>query len=93
MPPGRGRVSAVDSLEDELLGEDGVLALPRVRLGHLDAVQVDVTVGAGEILGWQLVGLLHIQHQAAHLQHHHQQLTLVLTLDNREICRSKNNKL
>lgn len=56
-----------DSLEDELLGEHGVLALPGVRLGHLDTVQVDVTVGAGEILDRQLVGLLHVQHQAAHL--------------------------
>lgn len=57
-----------DSLEDEFLGENRVLALPGVRLGHLDTVQVDVTVGTGEILDWQLVGLLHIQHQAAHLR-------------------------
>lgn len=57
-----------DSLKDELLSEDGVLSLPWVRLGHLDTVQVDVTVGVGEILHWQLVGLLHIQHQAAHLR-------------------------
>lgn len=56
-----------DSLKDELLSEDGVLPLPRVRLSHLDAVQVDITVGVGKILHWQLVGLLHIQHQAAHL--------------------------
>lgn len=57
-----------DSLKDEFLGENGVLALPGVRLGHLDTVQVDVTVGTGKILDWQLVGLLHIQHQAAHLR-------------------------
>lgn len=57
-----------DSLKDELLCEDGVLPLPRVCFGHLDAVQVDVTVGIGEILHWQLVGLLHVQHQAAHLR-------------------------
>lgn len=59
-----------DSLKDELLGEDGVLSLPRVCLGHLNTVQVDVTVGIGEILGWQLVSLLHVQHQAAHLRKH-----------------------
>lgn len=59
-----------DSLKDELLGKDGVLSLPRVCLGHLNTVQVDVTVGIGEILGWQLVGLLHVQHQAAHLRKH-----------------------
>lgn len=57
-----------DSLKDEFLGENGVLALPWVRLGYLDTVQVDVTVGIGKILDWQLVGLLHIQHQAAHLR-------------------------
>lgn len=57
-----------DLLEDEFLSENGVLALPGVRLGHLDTIQVDVTVGTGEILDWQLVGLLHIQHQAAHLR-------------------------
>lgn len=57
-----------DSLKDEFLCENGVLALPGVRLGHLDTVQVDVTVGIGEILDWQLVGLLHVQHQAAHLR-------------------------
>lgn len=57
-----------DSLKDELFGEDGVLPLPGVRFSHLDAVQVDVTVGAVKILHWQLVGLLHIQHQAAHLR-------------------------
>lgn len=56
-----------DSLEDELLGEDGVLPLPRVSPGHLHTVQVDVAVGAGEILDGQLVGLLHVQHQAADL--------------------------
>lgn len=59
-----------DSLKDELLGKDGVLSLPWVCLGHLNTVQVDVTVGIGEILGWQLVGLLHVQHQAAHLRKH-----------------------
>lgn len=58
----------LDSLKDELLGEDGILPLPRVRLSHLDAVQVDVTVGVGEILHRQLMGLLYIQHQAAHLR-------------------------
>lgn len=66
--PGRRTNPGVrDSLEDEFLGEDRVLALPGVRLGHLDTVQVDVTVGVGEILDRQLVGLLHVQHQAAHL--------------------------
>ena len=58
----------IDSLKDKLLCEDWVLPLPRVCFSHLDAVQVDVTVGVGEILHWQLVGLLHIQHQAAHLR-------------------------
>lgn len=58
----------MDLLKDEFLSENGVLALPGVRLGHLDTVQVDVTVGIGKILDWQLVGLLHIQHQAAHLR-------------------------
>ena len=57
-----------DSLKDKLLSEDGVLSLPVVRLSHLDTVQVDVTVGVGEILHRQLVGLLHVQHQAAHLR-------------------------
>lgn len=57
-----------DSLKDKLLSEDGVLPLPWVSLSHLDTVQVDVAVGIGEILPWQLVGLLHIQHQAAHLR-------------------------
>lgn len=57
-----------DLLKYELLSKDGVLPLPVVRLSHLDAIQVDVTVGVGEILHWQLVGLLHIQHQAAHLR-------------------------
>lgn len=57
-----------DSLKDELLSEDGVLSLPRVCLSHLDTVQVDVTVGIGKILHWKLVGLLHIQHQAANLK-------------------------
>lgn len=57
-----------DSLKDELLCEDGVLPLPGVRFSHLDAVQVDVTVGVCEILHRQLVSLLHIQHQAAHLR-------------------------
>lgn len=57
-----------DSLEDELLGEHGVLPLPRVSLGHLHTVQVDVAVRAGEILDGQLVGLLHVQHQAADLR-------------------------
>ena len=57
-----------DSLEDELLREDGVLPLPGVRFSHLDAVQVDVTVGVCEILHRQLVSLLNIQHQAAHLR-------------------------
>lgn len=51
-----------DSLKDELLSEDRILSLSRVRLSHLDTVQVDVTVRVGEILHWQLVGLLHIQH-------------------------------
>lgn len=55
-------------LKNELFSEDGILPLPRVRLSHLDAVQVDVTVGVGEILHRQLVGLLNIQHQAAHLE-------------------------
>lgn len=57
-----------DSLKDELFGEDGVLSLPRVCLSHLDTVQVDITIGIGKILHWQLVGLLHIQHQAANLR-------------------------
>lgn len=56
------------SLKVKLLGEDGVLPLPRVRLGHLHTVQVDVAVRAGEILDGQLVGLLNVQHQAAHLR-------------------------
>lgn len=63
----RSPSSVTDSLKDEFLSKNGVLALPRVRLGHLDTVQVDVTVGIGKILDWQLVSLLHIQHQAAHL--------------------------
>lgn len=57
----------INSLKNELLSEDRVLPLPRVRLSHLDAVKVDVTVGVCEILHRQLVGLLNIQHQAAHL--------------------------
>ena len=52
----------MDSLEDELLGEDGVLALSGVGLGHLDAVQVDVAVGVGEVFDGEFVGLFHIQH-------------------------------
>lgn len=56
-----------DLLKVELLSEDGILPLPRVRLSHLHTVQVDVTVRVGEVLHRQLVGLLHIQHQAAHL--------------------------
>ena len=55
------------SLEDELLREDGVLTLPGVCLGHLHAVKVDVTVGLVEVLHGQLVGLLHVQDQTAHL--------------------------
>ena len=55
------------SLKDELLCEDRVLPLSWVRLGYLNTVQVDVTVRIGEVLHWQLVGLLYIQHQAAHL--------------------------
>lgn len=61
------REEECDSLEDELLGEHGVLTLPRVSPGHLHAVQVDVAVRAGEILDGQLMGLLHVQHQAADL--------------------------
>lgn len=57
-----------DSLKYELLSENRVLPLPVVRLSHLDTVQVDVAVWAVEILHWQFVGLLHIQHQAAYLR-------------------------
>lgn len=39
-------------LKNEFLSEDGILALPRVRLSNLDVVQVDVTVGVGEMLHW-----------------------------------------
>lgn len=56
-----------DILKDKLFSEDGILSLSGMRLSHLHAVQVDVTVGVGEVLHRQLVGLLHIQHQAAHL--------------------------
>lgn len=56
------------ALKNELLCEDGVRPLPWVRFGHLDVVQVDVTVRVGEILHRQLMGLLHIEHQAAHLR-------------------------
>lgn len=55
-------------LEVELLGEDGILPFSWMRLGNLDVVQVDVAVRVGKILHRQLVGLLHIQHQAAHLR-------------------------
>lgn len=59
-----------DLLKDELLSENRVLSLPWVRFSNLDTVQVDVTVGISEVLHRQLVGLLHIKHQAAHLKEH-----------------------
>lgn len=39
-------------------------------LGHLHTVQVDVAVGVGEVLHRQLMGLLHVQDQTAHLMGH-----------------------
>lgn len=55
-------------LKVEFLSEDRILSFSWVCLSNLDTVQVDITVGIGEILDGQLVGLLYIEHQTAHLR-------------------------
>ena len=56
----RKKKQAQYSLKDEFFCEDRILPFPWVCLSNLDAVKVDVTEGVGEMLHWQLVGLLHI---------------------------------